>query len=252
MFAYPSGHAHVGHVRNYIIGDVMARMKRMRGFNVLHPFGWDAFGLPAENAAIKTGTHPEKSTLDNIAHMKGQLQRLGISYAWEREIATCLPEYYKFNQWIFLKMFERGLAYRAHRWVNWCSTCQTVLANEQVEGGVCWRCSTVVTRKSLEQWFNTANFERSTTKALQYNLRTFPNRFSGPRNPGMNNWDMSVLKNTRIRDKATLQVRGEFLNAMNRAWFSNPNTTPTSSLFGSITAENGYMRRVQVGLKLLY
>src|SRR5262245_35851828 len=112
MFAYPSGHAHVGHVRNYIIGDIMARMKRMRGFNVLHPFGWDAFGLPAENAAIKTGTHPETSTLDNIGHMKGQLQRLGISYAWHREIATCLPEYYKFNQWIFLKMFERGLAYR--------------------------------------------------------------------------------------------------------------------------------------------
>ena len=120
MFAYPSGHAHVGHVRNYIIGDVMARTKRMRGFNVLHPFGWDAFGLPAENAAIKTGTHPETSTLDNIAHMKGQLQRLGISYAWEREIATCLPEYYKFNQWIFLKMFERGLAYRKRSTVNWC------------------------------------------------------------------------------------------------------------------------------------
>ena len=146
MFAYPSGHAHVGHVRNYIIGDVMARMKRMRGFNVLHPFGWDAFGLPAENAAIKTGTHPEKSTLDNIAHMKGQLQRLGISYAWEREIATCLPEYYKFNQWIFLKMFERGLAYRKRSTVNWCPSCQTVLANEQVVDGACWRCGTTVVR----------------------------------------------------------------------------------------------------------
>ena len=118
------GHAHVGHVRNYIIGDVMARTKRMRGFNVLHPFGWDAFGLPAENAAIKTGTHPETSTLDNIAHMKGQLQRLGISYAWEREIATCLPDYYKFNQWIFLKMFERGLAYRKRSTVNWCPSRQ--------------------------------------------------------------------------------------------------------------------------------
>ena len=133
MFAYPSGHAHVGHVRNYIIGDVMARTKRMRGYNVLHPFGWDAFGLPAENAAIKTGTHPETSTLDNIAHMKGQLQRLGISYAWEREIATCLPEYYKFNQWIFLKMFERGLAYRKRSTVNWCPSDNTVLANEQVD-----------------------------------------------------------------------------------------------------------------------
>src|SRR5713226_2125155 len=153
MFAYPSGYAHVGHVRNYIIGDVMARTKRMRGFNVLHPFGWDAFGLPAENAAIKTGTHPETSTLDNIAHMKAQLQRLGISYAWEREIATCLPEYYRFNQWIFLKMFERGLAYRKRSTVNWCPSCQTVLANEQVVDGACWRCGTTVVTRDLEQWF---------------------------------------------------------------------------------------------------
>ena len=153
MFAYPSGHAHVGHVRNYIIGDVMARTKRMRGYNVLHPFGWDAFGLPAENAAIKTGTHPETSTLDNIAHMKGQLQRLGISYAWDREIATCLPDYYKFNQWIFLKMFERGLAYRKRSTVNWCPVDNTVLANEQVIDGACWRCGSVVVARDLEQWF---------------------------------------------------------------------------------------------------
>jgi leucyl-tRNA synthetase len=153
MFAYPSGHAHVGHVRNYIIGDVMARTKRMRGFNVLHPFGWDAFGLPAENAAIKTGTNPEKSTLDNIAHMKGQLQRLGISYAWEREIATCLPDYYKFNQWIFLKMLERGLAYRKRSTVNWCPVDNTVLANEQVIDGACWRCGSIVEPRDLEQWF---------------------------------------------------------------------------------------------------
>ena len=153
MFAYPSGHAHVGHVRNYIIGDVMARTKRLRGCNVLHPFGWDAFGLPAENAAIKTGTHPETSTLANIAHMKGQLQRLGISYAWDREIATCLPDYYKFNQWIFLKMLERGLAYRRRSKVNWCTSCQTVLANEQVVEGACWRCGTIVTIRELEQWF---------------------------------------------------------------------------------------------------
>ena len=153
MFAYPSGHAHVGHVRNYIIGDIMARTKRMRGYNVLHPFGWDAFGLPAENAAIKTGTHPETSTLDNIAHMKGQLQRLGISYAWEREIATCLPDYYKFNQWIFLKMFERGLAYRKRSTVNWCPMDNTVLANEQVIDGACWRCGTPIVTRDLEQWF---------------------------------------------------------------------------------------------------
>jgi leucyl-tRNA synthetase len=153
MFAYPSGHAHVGHVRNYIIGDICARMKRMRGYNVLHPFGWDAFGLPAENAAIKTGTHPETSTFDNIAHMKGQLQRLGISYAWDREIATCTPEYYKFNQWIFLKMYERGLAYRKRSTINWCPTDNTVLANEQVIDGACWRCGTTVVQRDLEQWF---------------------------------------------------------------------------------------------------
>jgi leucyl-tRNA synthetase len=153
MFAYPSGYAHVGHVRNYIIGDVMARTKRLRGANVLHPFGWDAFGLPAENAAIKTGTHPETSTLDNIAHMKGQLQRLGISYAWERELATCLPNYYKFNQWIFLKMLERGLAFRRRSTVNWCPVDNTVLANEQVIDGACWRCGTTVVPRELDQWF---------------------------------------------------------------------------------------------------
>jgi leucyl-tRNA synthetase len=153
MFAYPSGHAHMGHVRNYTIGDVIARMKRMRGFNVLHPFGWDAFGLPAENAAIKNRTHPETWTLENIAHMKGQLQRLGISYAWEREIATCLPDYYKWNQWIFLKMLEHGLAYRKRSSVNWCPSCNTVLANEQVVDGGCWRCGTPVTTRDLEQWF---------------------------------------------------------------------------------------------------
>ena len=153
MFAYPSGHAHVGHVRNYIIGDVMARTKRMRGYNVLHPFGWDAFGLPAENAAIKGGIHPETSTRANIAHMKGQLQRLGISYAWERELATCDAEYYKWNQWLFIRMFEKGLAYRRKSSVNWCPVDHTVLANEQVVDGGCWRCGTPVETRDLEQWF---------------------------------------------------------------------------------------------------
>jgi leucyl-tRNA synthetase len=153
MFAYPSGHAHVGHVRNYIIGDVIARMKRMRGYNVLHPFGWDAFGLPAENAAIKSGIHPEVSTRGNIEHMKGQLQRLGISYAWARELATCDAEYYKWNQWLFIRMFERGLAYRRRSSVNWCPSCNTVLANEQVVDGRCWRCDSVVEIRELEQWF---------------------------------------------------------------------------------------------------
>ncbi len=152
MFAYPSGHAHVGHVRNYMIGDIMARTMRMRGYNVLHPFGWDAFGLPAENAAIQNQTHPETWTLANIAHMKGQLQRLGISYAWERELATCLPDYYRWNQWLFTRMFQRGLAYRRRSSVNWCASCQTVLANEQVVDGGCWRCGTPVTQRELDQW----------------------------------------------------------------------------------------------------
>src|SRR5262245_59626102 len=153
MFAYPSGHAHMGHVRNYSIGDALARLKRMRGYNVLHPFGWDAFGLPAENAAIKNGIHPETSTRGNIAHMKGQLQRLGISYAWERELATCDPEYYKWNQWLFIRMFERGLAYRRKSSVNWCPVDNTVLANEQVIDGQCWRCGSAVETRDLEQWF---------------------------------------------------------------------------------------------------
>ena len=153
MFAYPSGHAHVGHVRNYIIGDVIARTKRVRGFNVLHPFGWDAFGLPAENAAIKSGIHPAESTFANIAHMKGQLQRLGISYSWDRELATCTPEYYRWNQWLFNRMLEKGLAYRRRSTVNWCPVDLTVLANEQVVDGACWRCGTPVVQRDLEQWF---------------------------------------------------------------------------------------------------
>ncbi len=153
MLPYPSGDIHVGHVRNYCITDVVARYKRMRGFNVLHPIGWDALGLPAENAAIKRGIHPEKWTRDNIAGMKRQLQRLGFSYPWSREIATCDPEYYRWNQWFFLRMLERGIAYRAKAPVNWCPTCKTVLANEQAEGGTCWRCHSIVEQREMEQWF---------------------------------------------------------------------------------------------------
>jgi leucyl-tRNA synthetase len=153
MLPYPSGDIHVGHVRNYCITDVVARFKRMRGHNVLHPIGWDALGLPAENAAIKRGVHPEKWTRDNIAGMKRQLQRLGFSYPWSREIATCDPEYYRWNQWFFLRMLEKGIAYRALAPVNWCPTCKTVLANEQAEGGECWRCHSVVETRDMEQWF---------------------------------------------------------------------------------------------------
>jgi leucyl-tRNA synthetase len=153
MLPYPSGDIHVGHVRNYCITDVVARYKRMRGFNVLHPIGWDALGLPAENAAIKRGVHPEKWTRENIAQMKRQLQRLGFSYPWSREIATCDPEYYHWNQWFFLRMLERGIAYRAKSAVNWCPNCKTVLANEQAEGGECWRCQSIVEERELDQWF---------------------------------------------------------------------------------------------------
>jgi leucyl-tRNA synthetase len=153
MYPYPSGRIHMGHVRNYSIGDVIARQKIMAGANVLHPIGWDALGMPAENAAIKHGTHPRTWTLDNVDHMRAQLKRMGISYDWSREVNTCLPEYYKWNQWIFLRMLEKGLAYRKESWVNWCSQCRTVLANEQVVGGGCWRCETPVTQKKMEQWF---------------------------------------------------------------------------------------------------
>jgi leucyl-tRNA synthetase len=153
MYPYPSGYIHMGHVRNYSIGDVISRYKIMKGYNVIHPIGWDALGMPAENAAIHHGIHPEKWTLGNISHMKKQLKRMGFSYDWSREVNTCLPEYYKWNQWIFLKMLEQGLAYRKKSWVNWCSQCQTVLANEQVVGDSCWRCDTQVTQKEMEQWF---------------------------------------------------------------------------------------------------
>ena len=153
MFPYPSGKIHMGHVRNYAIGDVIARYKRMRGVNVLHPMGWDAFGLPAENAAIKNKVHPAKWTYENIDFMKKQLDRMGLSYDWDREVTTCSPEYYKWNQWVFLKLYERGLAYKKASFVNWCPSCATVLANEQVIDGRCWRCDSDVTKKELEQWF---------------------------------------------------------------------------------------------------
>lgn len=153
MFPYPSGNLHMGHVRNYSIGDVVARFKRMRGYNVLHPMGWDSFGLPAENAAIKHQVHPVDWTLKNMANMRQQLKSLGISYDWEREVATCLPDYYKFTQWIFLQLYKHNLAYKKKAAVNWCPSCATVLANEQVVEGACERCGAQVEKKNLSQWF---------------------------------------------------------------------------------------------------
>jgi leucyl-tRNA synthetase len=154
MLPYPSGKLHMGHVRNYSIGDALARYMWMRGYNVLHPMGWDAFGLPAENAALKAGRDPREWTLSNIAHMKAQMQRMGFALDWNREIASCEPEYYRWNQWFFLKMYERGLAYRKEALLNWCPECATVLANEQVVDGCCWRHETTpVEQRAMQQWF---------------------------------------------------------------------------------------------------
>lgn len=153
MFPYPSGKIHMGHVRNYSIGDVVARYKKMKGFNVLHPMGWDAFGLPAENAAIKHGIHPDIWTKKNIEEMKEQLNTLGLSYDWNREVATCNEDYYKWTQWLFLRFYEKGLAYKKESRVNWCPSCETVLANEQVVGGLCERCDSKVGKKLLNQWY---------------------------------------------------------------------------------------------------
>lgn len=153
MFPYPSGRIHMGHVRNYSIGDVVARFKRMEGYNVLHPMGWDSFGLPAENAAIKHGIHPNKWTLENISDMREQLKEIGLSYDWNREIATCSPDYYKWTQEFFIEMYNRGLAYKKNYAVNWCPSCETVLANEQVVNGNCERCDSEVGKKELDQWY---------------------------------------------------------------------------------------------------
>ena len=167
MYPYPSGKIHMGHVRNYAIGDVVARYKRMRGLNVLHPMGWDAFGMPAENAAIENNTHPAKWTYDNIDYMRAQLKRMGFSYDWDREVATCRPEYYHWEQLVFLKMFEKGLAYKKKTYVNWCDQCQTVLANEQVVDGCCWRhLDQEVVLKEMDSWF--LKITDYTEELLQY------------------------------------------------------------------------------------
>jgi leucyl-tRNA synthetase len=178
MLPYPSGTLHMGHMRNYTIGDAVARYKRMQGFNVLHPIGWDAFGLPAENAAIKRGVAPREWTYSNIAQMKAVCQRFGFSYDWRREIATCDPEYYRWNQWFFLRMLERGLAYRKRSRVNWCPQCQTVLANEQVVDGFCWQHDTVlVEAKEIEQWFlRITQYSEALLEGIEELSATWPER----------------------------------------------------------------------------
>jgi leucyl-tRNA synthetase len=176
MFPYPSGKIHMGHVRNYSIGDVLARFLMMKGKNVLHPMGWDSFGLPAENAAIQNRIPPARWTHDNISNMKKQLKRMGLSYDWRREVATCTPEYYRWNQWIFLKLHEKGLAYKKRSSVNWCPGCSTVLANEQVEAGLCWRCDSVVEMKDLEQWFLKITAYAGELLDSTYNMPGWPER----------------------------------------------------------------------------
>ena len=153
MFPYPSGDIHMGHVRNYTIGDVIARYSKMRGFDVLHPMGWDAFGLPAENAAIKHHSHPAKWTYENIETQKASFKRMGFSYDWDRTVVACDPEYYRWGQWIFLQFWKRGLVERRNSPVNWCPSCETVLANEQVTEGECWRCHGAVEKRDLTQWY---------------------------------------------------------------------------------------------------
>ncbi|MFQ7472971.1 MAG: leucine--tRNA ligase [Anaerovoracaceae bacterium] len=176
MFPYPSGKLHMGHVRNYSIGDVIARFKKMKGYNVLHPMGWDSFGLPAENAAIKNDVEPSLWTWENIDEMRRQLKELGLSYDWDREVATCHPDYYKWMQWIFIQFYKKGLAYKKENPVNWCPSCQTVLANEQVVDGKCERCGTLVGKKELSQWyFKITDYAERLLDNLE-NLPGWPNK----------------------------------------------------------------------------
>lgn len=217
MFPYPSGELHMGHVRNYSIGDVIARFSRMCGHNVLHPIGWDAFGMPAENAAIQRGIHPKEWTLKNIAAMTAQLKKLGISYDWEREVNTCVPEYYRWGQWLFLKFFERGLVYRKEAEVNWCEECETVLANEQVVVGGCWRCANPVGKKKLTQWFfKITKYADELLKDLQ-NLSEWPERVLTMQN----NW---IGKSEGAYVDFTLKSSGEKITVF---------TTRPDTLFGA-------------------
>ncbi|CAN5729903.1 leucine--tRNA ligase [soil metagenome] len=227
MLPYPSGNLHMGHVRNYSVGDALAWYKRLKGFNVLHPIGWDSFGQPAEDAAIKRGVNPRDWTEENIVSMRGQLQRLGLSYDWRREMAAHRPEYYKFDQWFFLKMYEMGLAYKKKTQVNWCENDQATLSNEQASGGICWRCGNPVTKKDLEQWF------LKTTAYADQLLDDMAEIEDG--------WAEKVLKRQRdwigrstgafVDFKVRTESGSDLLNAENK--ILNPEVKPSATADGS-------------------
>ncbi len=205
MFPYPSGKLHMGHVRNYTITDVVARFKSAQGYNVLHPMGWDSFGLPAENAAIQHGVNPQKWTLDNIEYMKIQLKKLGLSVDWDREVTTCLPDYYKWTQWLFLQLYKKGLAYKKTAPVNWCEKCATVLANEQVIDGKCWRCDSEVTKKNLSQWFlKITDYSEELLKDLDLlkgwgdNVKTMQENWIGKSTGAILKFKVAELENVEI------------------------------------------------------
>ena len=196
----------MGHVRNYSIGDVIARFKTMQGYNVLHPMGWDSFGLPAENAAIKHGVLPSKWTKENIANMERQCKSLGLSFDWQREVTTCLPDYYQWTQWIFLQFYKNGLAYKKDATVNWCPGCQTVLANEQVVDGACERCDNVVEKKALEQWFfKTTDYAERLLEDLQQ-LDGWPNKVKTMQENWIGRSEGALLTFTIKENQAPVQV----------------------------------------------
>jgi leucyl-tRNA synthetase len=235
MFPYPSGKIHMGHVRNYTIGDVVARYKRMMGLNVIHPMGWDAFGLPAENAAIKNNTHPAQWTFENIAYMKKQLQRMGFSYDWDRELATCSPDYYRWEQQFFIELYQKGLVYQRITTVNWCEDCQTVLANEQVIDGLCWRCEQQVLLRKMNGWFFKITDYAEELLAECDNLTGWPEKVLTMQR----NW---IGKSIGVEVDFPLEGRAETLSIF---------TTRPDTIFGvtfmSLAPEHPLVRKLTVG-----
>ncbi len=243
MLPYPSGDIHMGHFRNYIIGDVVARYKMMQGFDLLHPLGWDAFGLPAEEAAIKHKLNPKEWTFNNISVSKATLKKLGISYDWDKEVITCQPDYYKWNQWIFIKLFEKNLAYRAKALVNWCPKDKTVLANEQVQQGKCWKCGSEVTKKELEQWFFRITAYADRLLADLDKLSGWPENVKTMQR----NW---IGKSEGVEINFTLEKTGERLPVFT----TRPDTTygvtfmsvaPEHPLLKNIDMESNYKKEVE-------